>query len=135
MTELKENIWTKKNGTFDVTMGAPDGAEVCELVGLFLLNEIKTQFPQLKFGLYRDDGLATYNHIPGPNLDRIRKDLIKLFKRHALKITIEANMKTVNFLDVNLDLNKDQYGPYRKPNDVPLYVHKHSNHPPAVLKH
>ena len=30
--------WTKKDGLFDVTIGAPDGAEVCELVGLFILN-------------------------------------------------------------------------------------------------
>ena len=25
--------------------------------------------------------------------------------------------------------------PYRKPNDVPMYVHAQSNHPPTVLKH
>ncbi len=30
--------WQKKNCELDVTMGAPDGAEVCELVGLFLLH-------------------------------------------------------------------------------------------------
>ena len=29
--------WAKKTGLFDVTMGASDGAEVCELIGLFLL--------------------------------------------------------------------------------------------------
>ena len=28
--------WEKKSGAFDVTMGAYDGAEVCELVGLYL---------------------------------------------------------------------------------------------------
>ena len=61
--------WRKKvedeNGTnFDVTMGAPDGAEVCELVGLFLLSEIKEAFPSLDFGLYRDDGLAVHSRLP-----------------------------------------------------------------------
>ena len=30
----------KKDNLFDVTMGAPDGAEVCELVGLLLLHEM-----------------------------------------------------------------------------------------------
>ena len=30
----------KKDGSFDVTMGAYDGAEVCELVGTFLLDKI-----------------------------------------------------------------------------------------------
>ena len=57
--------WSKKEGLFDVTMGAPDGAEVCELVGLFLLNEIKSKFPELEFGIYRDDGLAIHRRIPG----------------------------------------------------------------------
>ena len=35
----KEIPWQKKNtNLFDVPMGAYDGAEVCEIVGLFLLN-------------------------------------------------------------------------------------------------
>ena len=54
-------------------MGAPDGAEVCELVGLFLLNEVKENFPKLNFGLYRDDGLAVHKQIPGPQLERMKK--------------------------------------------------------------
>ena len=33
--------WIKKdNSSFDVTMGRYDGAEVCELVGLFILNDL-----------------------------------------------------------------------------------------------
>ena len=33
--------WIKKNGgIFDVTMGAFDGAEICELVGIYLLSQI-----------------------------------------------------------------------------------------------
>ena len=81
-----------------------DGAEVCEIVGLFILHEMKTNFPQLNFGLYRDDGLAAHKHIPGPTLNRMQKDIIRLFKKHDLKITIEINMRRVDFLDVRLDL-------------------------------
>ena len=34
-------VWTKRNDlSFDVTMGSYDGAEVCELVGLFLLSKL-----------------------------------------------------------------------------------------------
>ena len=35
-----DKTWLKKNdqSLFDVTMGSYDGAEVCERVGLFLLN-------------------------------------------------------------------------------------------------
>ena len=126
--------WRKKTGPFDVTMGAPDGAEVCELVGLMLLAEIKQDFPELNFGLYRDDGLAAHKRIPGPRLDGIRKGLHKLFGRHDLRITVETSQSRVNFLDVTLDLPGEYYAPYRKPNDTPLYVNIHSNHPPNVIK-
>ena len=126
--------WTKKEGLFDVTMGAPDGAEICELVGLFLLNEIKHKFPELEFGLYRDDGLAIHRRIPGPRMERIKKDLVALFKSHGLAITIDTNLESTNFLDITLDLGSEKFKPYRKPNDQPLYVHTESNHPPTVIK-
>ena len=36
----EETAWVKKGGkTFDVTMGSYDGAEICELVGLYLLDK------------------------------------------------------------------------------------------------
>ena len=126
--------WTKKSGCFDVTMGASDGAEVCDLVGLFLLNSLRKQFPELNIGLYRDDGLAAHGRIPGPRLERIRKDIHKFFGIHGLKCTVETNMKVVNFLDVTMNLNKESFEPYRKPNDTPLYVHTDSNHPKSVIK-
>ena len=57
-----------------------------------------------------------------------------MFTNNGLKITIEANKKVVNFLDVTLDLNKEVYEPYTKPNNTPLYVHRDSNHPPSILR-
>ena len=57
----KDSAWTKKKGnTFDVTMGSYDGAEVCELVGIYLLHQVNTEFPNINFGLYRDDVLGNY---------------------------------------------------------------------------
>ena len=130
-----KTAWTKQKSTFDVTMGAPDGAEICELVGLFLLSEVKAKFPELNFGLYRDDGMAEHRRIGGRRLNAIRQGLQDLFQQHGLRITIEApNMIVINFLDVTLNLEKGTYCPYRKPNDTPLYVHSKSNHPPNVLK-
>ena len=119
--------WTKKDGLFDVTMGAPDGAEVCELVGLFLLNEVKRAFPELEFGIYRDDGLAIHRRIPGPRMERMKKDLVALFKSHGPSITIDANLESTNFVDITLDLGSGKYKPCRKPNDQPLYVHTESS--------
>ena len=48
-------------------------------------------------------------------------------------MTVEANKKIVNFLDLTFDLTLGVYSPYSKPNDIPLYVHKQSNHPPGIL--
>ena len=61
--EEKNTAWTKKNGVFDVTIGAPDRAEICELLGLLILNEVKNEFKMLDFGHYRDVGLAVHNKI------------------------------------------------------------------------
>ena len=42
--------------------------------------------------------------------------------------------KNVDFLDVIFDLDNNTFQPYTKPNNVPQYVHRLSNHPPAVIK-
>ena len=128
--------WRKQGGLFDVTMGAPDGAEICELVGLFLLHEVREKIPELKMGLYRDDGLGYHRaRIPVPRMEKIRQELRKIFQAHGLKITVEKpNLPSVNFLDVTMDLENELHKPYRKPNDRPLYVHRQSNHPPNVLR-
>ena len=126
--------WQKKTGIHDVTMGSFDGCEVCELVGLLILNEMKKSFPAMTFGLYRDDGLGVHPHMPGPDLERMKKQITAVFKKLELKITIDTNLVVVNFLDTTLNLNEGSYEPYRKPLDKPLYIHNQSNHPKCVLK-
>ena len=74
--------WVKKdNSDFDVGMDGPDSAEVCELVGLFLLNQMEI-IPQELLSLYRDDGLGTTD-LPSPALERLRKEIIRVFQRKA----------------------------------------------------
>ena len=53
---------------------------------------------------------------------------------NGLSLEIECNLKTVNYLDITLDLNTGTYKPYRKPNDEILYIHAKSNHPANILK-
>ena len=54
------NVRTKKrNSAFDITMGSFDGAEICELVRLYLLHQMRKNFPDINIGLYRDGGLTT----------------------------------------------------------------------------
>ena len=115
-----------------VTMGSYDGAESCELVGTFLLHKIKEKHGN-NFGLYRDDGLGITNATPR-QVELIKKDLCTIFSEHGLKITIETNKKILNFLDVTLNLPNGAYIPYTKPNNISLYIHKKSNHPPQIIK-
>ena len=128
--------WVKKTGDeqFDVTMGSYDGAEVCELVGLYLLSKLSVVFGRDSGGLYRDDGLAAISSRSGRRLDQLRKQIVQLFKSEGLAITIEINLVSTDFLDVMFNLDTSKYSPYRKPNNKPLYINTKSNHPPSVVK-
>ena len=59
------DIWIKKedNKDFDVTMGSFDGAEVCELVGLYILHILSTKYGKNLNGIYRVDGLACFENV------------------------------------------------------------------------
>ena len=129
------DVYVKKNQAknFDNPQGSFDSAECCELCGLFLLNELTKIVPADALGLYRDDGLIAVD-LPGPDMDKLRKELHDLFKLHGLRTTAVGNLKQANYLDLTFDLEGDLHRPYRKPNDKPCYVHAQSNHPPACLK-
>ena len=114
----------KQSGLFDVTMGAYDGAEVCELVGTYMLSLISEKHHKQDFGFYRDDGLGVLKKKSGPE---------KIFKENKLDIVIKCNMKLVNYLDVTLKLNNLNYKPYHKPDNEILNIHKDSNHPLSIL--
>ena len=93
------------------------------------------RFPELDTGLYRDNGLNFLKHTPKTILERLKKDIFKMFKEElGLKITLDTDLTVVNFLDITLDLHGEKFYPYRKPNDFPMYIHKQSNHPPHVAK-
>ena len=113
-------------------MGSFDGAETCELVGCYLLSLLTKKYGQ-NIGLYRDDSLAAFNAKPR-EMERIKKEICKVFRDNGLKITVEANTTKVNFLDVMLDLRSGKFYPYIKEGNIPLYVHQESNHPPSILR-
>ena len=106
-----ETAWTKKNHSnmFDVTMGSFDGAEVCELIGLFLLDNLSKNYGKKNVGLYREDGLVLLKNASGPQSERTRKDSTREFKRQGLNISISANLTICNFLDVTLNLTDGSY--------------------------
>ena len=112
-------------------MGSFDGAESCDIIGLFMLSELVKLRLNINVGLYRDDGLCVSNSSPR-QIESFKKKICEAFRKHGLSITIEANKKIINFLDIEMDLMEDTFKPFIKPNDTPLYVHKLSNHPPCV---
>ena len=113
-----EKPWMKREGNlFDVTMGAYDGAEVCELVGIFMLNKISEKYDKNDIGLYRDDDLAVFKNISGPESERIKKNFQSLFKKYGREI-IACNKKVIDYLDVTFNLKDGTYKPCGK--DVEL---------------
>jgi hypothetical protein len=77
--------WIKKNGgIFDVTMGGHHGAEICQLVGLFLLSQLTDVIPIPCIGLYRDDGLAASTATPRQK-ENMKKKICQIFIRNGFK--------------------------------------------------
>ena len=132
ITQQDRHIITHANNMFDVTMGSYDGVETCELIGADMLSLIAPKFKN-EVGLYRDDGLAICKATP-KEIEKPKQEVCQVFKSNGLKITIEANKKVVNFLDVTFNLTNGCYKPFMKPNNKLSYVHQQSNHPPALLK-
>ena len=71
------NVWTKKrNPAFDVTMGSFDGAEICELVGLYLLHQMRENFLILTLGSTEMMGLASPRVLVAHSLKELRSVLL-----------------------------------------------------------
>jgi hypothetical protein len=83
---FNNSIWVKKNNpdAFDIPMGSLHGAEVCELVGLHLLDKMKEIAKTGSYGLYRDDGLMIVNK-SSCEIERFCKSLRSLFSQHGFK--------------------------------------------------
>ena len=129
----RRDLDQKIGGRFDVTMGFFDSAEVCELVGLFILHQLFQMITSNAMRLYRDDGLAILRNTSGPAVEQIKKKFLSAFQQHGLQVTAEVNMVETDFLDITL-FSFGKFWPYRKPNNQPLYIHAASNHPPIINK-
>lgn len=87
----KGEPWVKKGNVngFDIAMGAFDGAECCELVGLYLLNKITkcNLFSKDTCGLYCDDGLAVLK-AGISKAHKVKLKLEEIFRTEGLQITV-----------------------------------------------
>lgn len=85
------------------------GAEVWEFAGLFLLKNSKQKFDINGIGLYRDNGLLYSKMLTSRKQIKYVKQFYQLLK--AWRISLEANCigKSVNYLDITLHLQKNQF--------------------------
>ena len=100
----------------------------------FYFTKYPKKYSKQNVGLYRDDGLAAFKNISGPQSEKIKKEFQKIFNENQLKITIQCNIQIVNYLDATFNLSNSTYRPYHKPNDEISYIHKESNHPPSIIR-
>ena len=135
-----EKIWIKKkkkgnsNPMFDITMGSYHGAEICELVGLHILNGMNNIIDREHVGLYRDDGLAIIKKQSGFKTNKLKQKIHKFAKNMGLNFVIEGPMSRTDFLDLSFDLQNKIYAPYRKDNNEIKYIKKESNHPKTITR-
>ena len=104
-------------------------------VGWFIhLNKLTSIINKSGIGSYRNDALGIFQKVSKPEIERKKKAAVEVFKMCGFPVTIQCNLKTVDFLDVTFDLENNVYKTFRKENNKPIYINKHSNHPPTILK-
>ena len=130
--DLEKGPWKKKGDIdFDITMGAWDGAETCDICVLYLLS--KVQHLPINIGAYRDDWLAVTSQT-ARQVDLTKRKIRDIFRDHGLSLDMPPNHTIIDFLDVTFNLSTGLYSPYMKPNNEIFYVHSKSNHPKTILK-
>ena len=84
-------------------MGSKHGAEIWELVGLYLLKSTESILNQKNIGTYRDDVLiAISNKTSGNTMEKLKK-IHKYVKTIGIKIKVENPSNIISFLDVNIN--------------------------------
>ena len=95
-------------------MGSFFGAELCDIIRLYALSNLKSIYDPKKIELYRDDGLAIIQPRNSQDLENKKKKTIKVFKDICFKVTINTGSTKCNFLDVTLDLTNNVFKLYKK---------------------
>ena len=88
--------WVKKEGgSFNVTMGAYGEAEVCKLIGIYMLKVLGKKYNSKNIGLYGDERLAVFKNVCGPPSEKIKKQRSSLLKQKGFQIIQECSLKIV----------------------------------------
>ena len=78
-------------------MGSYDAAEICELVGVYILSHTETIKNKNEMGLYRNNELLILRSANGQKTDKTRENIKDIFKNIGFKINIVTNLREVNF--------------------------------------
>ena len=113
----------KGESNFDITVRTYDGAEVCELIGIFMLSLLSKHINKNHIELYRNDGLAILKNNSRTEVEKFKKKFQKLFKEKHIDIIVQYNFKITNFFNITLKLNDGSYRPYRKSKQETNYIH------------
>ena len=104
---------------------------MCRTILRDVLSVLAAKFKD-EIGLYRDNDFAACKATPR-EIEKINQEVSNIFKSNGLKITIEANKKNVNFLDVTFDLTSGTYKPFMKYNtNLMLSVRPLSKQPSSI---
>lgn len=67
----------EEGGSFDVTIGAYDGTEVCEIIGIYMLYLLGKKYDSKHIGLYWHDRLALLTKVNRPASEK--KNIYNIF--------------------------------------------------------
>ena len=68
-------------------MDSYDRAEICELIGTYLVNQINNFISKESIGLTRDDELLIFKNMSFLEVEKKKEDLIRTFKTDRLSTT------------------------------------------------
>ena len=86
-------------------------------MALFSWLKLSSIYNKKCIGICQDDGLAVFKNL------KVKKTITKMFKGHRLNITIQSNIKVINYLDIRLNLKNSTYQPYSKQYRQPTNLH------------
>ena len=84
-------------------MGSYDGADLCELIVIYIESLLEGTLEKDQMDLYHDDGIIILRNTNSQQTDKIGKKILSIFKSIDFKIEITINLRKVDFLEVNFN--------------------------------
>lgn len=134
--EFENKFWIRMdNDGFVIPIESDNSAKVMDIVGIYTLFKLESEYPGFPGGLYRDNFLFTVKNVTNKKLDLYIKRFHRFIRvSFGLSISIINEHEHVNFLDVNLNLINDIYECYDKSSSNLKYINSESNHPGCIRK-